>query len=99
MLALLCDTCRLPIDHEGFELTLLPGAIVNGPNEFNRFTSGPAGVISAYMCRRCGERIAAILRHKLQDPCEVCEVAPMAEGDWRAEETELRRDQDVSWAG
>jgi hypothetical protein len=91
MLALLCDTCRNPIEHEGFELTLMPGAVVSGPNEFNRFAAGPAGVISAYMCRRCGERIAAILRHKLQDPCAVCEVAPMREGDRRASETELRQ--------
>ena len=91
MLALLCDTCRQPIEHEGFELTLLPGAVVNSPNEFNRFASGPAGVLSVYMCRRCGERIAAILRHKLSDPCATCEVAPMAEGDRRAEELALRR--------
>ena len=33
MLALLCDTCRKPIEHEGFELTLMPGAVVSGPNE------------------------------------------------------------------
>jgi hypothetical protein len=86
MLALLCDTCKRPIEHEGFELTLMPGAIVNGPSESTRFASGGTGVISAYMCRRCGERIGAILRHKLQDPCVVCEVAPMQEGDRRADE-------------
>jgi len=90
-LALLCDTCRQPIEHEGFGLTLLPGAVVNSPNEFNRFASGPAGVISAYMCRRCGERIAAILRQKLSDPCERCEVAPLREGDRRTEVGTLRR--------
>jgi hypothetical protein len=92
MLALLCDTCKRPIEHEGYELTLMPGAIVSGPAEFTRFSTGGSGVISAYMCRRCGERIAAILRHKLQDPCPTCEVAPMQEGDRRAEEEKpLRR--------
>ena len=77
MLALLCDTCGQPITGDGFELTLLLGTPVAGQDSaFRRFTSVTAGVISAITCVPCGERFAAILHRKLQDPCPVCEVAP-----------------------
>lgn len=85
MHALLCDTCRQPVNHEGYEFTLLRGAVVNSPGEVTRLTSVGGGVLAATLCSRCGERLSAIVRHKLQDPCPVCEVAPMKIGDARAE--------------
>lgn len=92
MLALLCDTCRRPIDHDGYELNLLPGTVVNGPGEFARTATAQSGVMSVYMCQRCGERIAAILRHKLQDPCPTCEVGPLREGDRRVDAVDATPD-------
>lgn len=85
MHVLLCDTCRQPIEHEGFEFTLLRGAVVNSPGEVTHLTSIGGGVLSATLCHRCGERLSAIVRRKLQDPCPVCEVAPMRIGDARAD--------------
>ena len=77
MLALLCDTCGQPITGDGFELTLMPGTLVAAQHSaFRRFTSVTAGVISAILCVACGERLTAILQHKLREPCAVCEVAP-----------------------
>lgn len=90
MHALLCDTCRQPIDHEGFDLTLLRGTLVSSPGEVAHLSS-LAGVISASLCLRCGERITAILRRKLQEPCPHCEIAPMREGDQRAAVREAAR--------
>jgi hypothetical protein len=90
MYALLCDTCRQPIDHEGFDLTLLRGTLVSSPGEVAHLSS-LSGVISASLCSRCGERITAILRRKLQDPCPTCEVAPLRQGDERHAVREMSR--------
>ncbi len=77
MLSLLCDVCRRTISGDGFELTLMPGTLApSHASRSHRFTSATAGVISATMCRPCGERITAILHQKLHDPCPTCEVAP-----------------------
>ena len=77
MLALLCDTCSQPLTADGFELTLLPGALVSGQDtSFRRFGSGTAGVMSAVLCVPCGERFRAILQHRLQNACPTCEVTP-----------------------
>ena len=85
MHAFLCDTCRQPMEREGYEFTLIRGTIVNTPGETTRLTNVGGGAITATLCNRCGERLSAIVRHKLQDPCPVCEVAPMRAGDARAD--------------
>ena len=87
MQAMICDACRQPMEREGFELSLLRAAVVSAPGEVPRLTNiaGNNGVLSASLCLRCGERLSAIVRHKLQDPCIVCEIAPMAEGDARTD--------------
>ena len=43
------------------------------------------GAVTATLYNRCGERLSAIVRHKLQDPCPTCEIAPMRLGDARAD--------------
>ena len=88
MHAFLCDTCRQPMDHEAFEFTLVRGSLVTAPGETTRLSKVGGGALSAMLCHRCGERLSAIVRQKLQDPCPVCEIAPMAEGDARADEYE-----------
>ena len=87
MQAMICDACRRPMEREGFELSLLRAAVVASPGEVPHLTniSGNNGVLSVSLCLRCGERLSAIVRHKLQDPCPTCEVAPMLEGDIRAD--------------
>ncbi|MFA7249955.1 MAG: hypothetical protein WC273_10035 [Dehalococcoidia bacterium] len=69
---------------EGFELSLLRAAVL-ATGETPRLTNinGNNGVLSAALCLRCGERLSAIVRHKLMEPCPTCEVAPMAVGDAR----------------
>ena len=86
MQAMICDACHQPMEREGFELSLLRAAIVASPGEVPHLTniSGNNGVLSVSLCLRCGERLSAIVRHKLQDPCAVCEIAPLAVGDARA---------------
>jgi hypothetical protein len=93
MQAMICDACRRPMDREGFELSLLRAAVVHTPGEAPHLTNitGNNGVHSASLCLRCGERLAAIIQRKLQDPCPTCEVAPMHVGDARAEERLQRR--------
>lgn len=87
MQAMICDACHRPMEREGFELSLLRAAVVASPGEVPHLTniSGTNGSLAATLCLRCGERLSAIIRHKLQDPCPTCEVAPMAEGDARAQ--------------
>ena len=76
------------MDHEGYEFTLLRGTIVNTPGESTRLTNVGGGALTATLCNRCGERLSAIVRHKLQDPCPTCEVEPMRAGDARADAIE-----------
>ncbi len=87
MQAMICDACHRPMEREGFEFSLLRAAVVSSPGEAPHLTniSGNNGVLSASLCLRCGERLSAIVRHKLQDPCPTCEVAPLVVGDARAE--------------
>ena len=85
MQALICGACHRPMEREGFDFSLLRAAMVSAAGEVPRLTRlrGNKGVLSASLCLRCGERLSAIVRHKLHDPCPTCEVAPMAEGDAR----------------
>ena len=87
MQAMICDACRQPMEREGFELSLLRAAVVATPGDAPHLTNltGSNGVLSASLCLRCGERLSAIVRQKLQDPCAVCEVAPIALGDARTD--------------
>ncbi len=93
MQAMICDACRRPMEREGFELSLLRAAVVHTPGEIPHLTNvtGNNGVHSASLCLRCGERLSAIIRAKLQDPCPTCEIAPLAAGDARTEERLQRR--------
>ena len=88
MQAMICDACRRPMEREGFELSLLRAAVVHTPGEVPHLTNitGNNGVHSAALCLRCGERLSAIIRAKLQAPCPTCEVAPMVIGDARTEQ-------------
>lgn len=83
------------MDGEGFELSLLRAAVVATGTDLPHLTNiiGNNGVLSAALCLRCEERLSAIIRHKLQDPCPTCEIAPMALGDERADARayEMRR--------
>ncbi len=83
MYAMLCAACRQPMSGEGFEVSLLRGAVVRTPDEAARLAA-TEGVLSATLCSRCGERLAAIVQTKLEAPCPTCEVAPVATGDARA---------------
>lgn len=82
MHAMLCDACRQPMQGEGFEVSLLRGTVVHSPDEPYRLAA-TEGVLQATLCARCGERLAAIVQRKLDDPCPVCEVAPLRTGDRR----------------
>lgn len=88
MQAMICDACRRPMDREGFELSLLRAAVVHTPGEPPHLTNiaGNNGVVSASLCLRCGERLSAIIKHKLEDPCPTCEVEPMRVGDLRMQQ-------------
>ena len=70
MQKMICDACHRPMDREGFELSLLRAAVVASGTEIPHLTNiiGNNGVLSAALCLRCGERLSAIIRHKLQDP-------------------------------
>ena len=83
MHAMLCDACQQPMRGEGFEVALLRGTVVRSPDE-SAHLAQTEGAMSASLCGRCGERLAAILQRKLADPCPVCEVEPMRVGDARA---------------
>lgn len=87
MQAMICDACRRPMEREGFELSLLRAAVISAAGEVPHLTniSGNNGVLFASLCLRCGERLSAIVRQKLQGPCPTCEIAPMALGDARAD--------------
>ena len=93
MQAMICDACRKPMDHEGFELSLLRAAVVQTPGEQPHVIhlTDNTGVLAASLCIRCGERLSAIIQRKLQDPCPTCEIAPMSIGDARANERLERR--------
>ncbi len=84
MHAMLCDACRQPMTAEAFEVALLRGMVVRTPDEAAHLAA-TEGVLSASLCSRCGERLSAIILRKLADPCPICEVAPLEEGDLRAE--------------
>ncbi|MEX2584678.1 MAG: hypothetical protein WD766_15525 [Gemmatimonadota bacterium] len=83
MHAMLCDACNQPIQGEGFDVSLLRGTVVRSPEEPPHLAA-TEGVLAGTLCARCGERLAAIVRRKLEEPCPVCEVAPLREGDRRA---------------
>ncbi|MEX1022481.1 MAG: hypothetical protein WD800_00905 [Dehalococcoidia bacterium] len=68
---------------EAFEVSLLRGTVVRSPDEPAHLAS-TEGLLSASLCSRCGERLAAIIQRKLHGPCPTCEVAPMHIGDARA---------------
>lgn len=82
MHAMLCDACNQPIQGEGFEVSLLRGTVVRSPEEAAHLAA-TEGVLAATLCARCGERLFAIVQRKLEEPCPVCEVAPLREGDRR----------------
>ncbi len=88
MQAMICDACHRPIEREGFELSLLRTAVVATPGEVPHLTNvaGNGGGLSATLCLRCGERLSAIVRRKLQAPCPTCEIEPLAVGDARADQ-------------
>ena len=88
MYAMLCDACRQPMTGEGFEVALLRGTVVQNPDE-PAHLAATEGTMSATLCSRCGDRLAAIVQRKLSDPCPLCEIAPMRESDERHDE--LRR--------
>jgi len=91
MHVMLCDACNQPIQGEGFEFSLLRGTVVREPAEPTHLAA-TEGILAATICSRCGERLAAIVQHKLEEPCPTCEVAPLREGDLRAAaRAELRR--------
>ena len=83
MHAMLCDACNQPIQGEGFEVSLLRGTVVREPAEPSHLAA-TEGVLAATICSRCGERLAAIVQQKLEEPCPTCEVAPMRLGDLRS---------------
>ncbi|MGE3962339.1 MAG: hypothetical protein AB7F65_11730 [Dehalococcoidia bacterium] len=83
MHAMLCDACNQPVVGEGIEVSMLRGTVVRSPDEPPRLAA-TEGILAATLCSRCGERLGAIVQRKLEDPCPVCEVAPLREGDRRA---------------
>lgn len=83
MHAMLCDACNQPVQGEGFEVSLLRGTVVRSPEEPPHLAA-TEGVLAATLCARCGERLGAIVQRKLEDPCPVCEIAPLRDGDRRA---------------
>ena len=71
MLALLCDTCKRPIADDGYDLTLIPGAVVPSQTPpFRPFSSGSNGTISVTLCVPCGRNILDYLRAQLNTPAQ-----------------------------
>jgi hypothetical protein len=85
MYAVICDACRKPIGRDGFDVTVLRGVVLQNAGEPARFSANGGGLIAATLCERCGERISAILRRKLADPCRTCELEPMRAADQKIE--------------
>jgi hypothetical protein len=72
MLALLCDTCKRPIIDDGYDLTLVPGAVVPSQTPpFRPFSSSTSGTISVTLCVPCGRSVMEFLRAQLRAPAEI----------------------------
>jgi hypothetical protein len=72
MLALLCDTCKRPIGDDGYDLTLVPGAVVPSQTPpFRPFSTATSGTISIIVCVACGRHVMEFLRDQLRAPSGV----------------------------
>ena len=69
MLALLCDACKRPIADDGYDLTLVPGAVVPSQNPpFRPFSTTTGGTVNVTLCVECGRNVIEFLRTQLRAP-------------------------------